>query len=83
MLGLRESSADADFFQLGGHSLAAVELVSRLESELGCRVRVADVFEHSSLRAFAAHVLEQQRESGLAFPIVSADDLAGGRTACS
>ena len=83
VLGLREFSADADFFRLGGHSLAAVELVSRVESELGCHVRVAALFEHPTLRDFAAHLLEQQRESGLAFPIVSADHLAGGRTACS
>jgi amino acid adenylation domain-containing protein len=68
VLGLRELGADADFFQLGGHSLAAVELIARLESELGCRLRVAAVFEHPVLGDFAAHVLEQLRGDGEARP---------------
>jgi hypothetical protein len=46
---------DDDFFSLGGQSLAAVAVASRLR-ERGSRVSVRDVFEHSQLTELAALV---------------------------
>lgn len=38
-------SMNADFFDLGGHSLTAVRLCSRLGEAFGCRIPLSDVFE--------------------------------------
>ena len=46
---------DSDFFVLGGTSLAAAKLISVLRVEHPA-VAVADVYEHRTLRAFAAHL---------------------------
>nr|BFE56231.1 acyl--CoA ligase [Dactylosporangium thailandense] len=49
-------SAGDDFLQLGGASLAAMEVVSELSEELGRRVTVRDLLDSTSLREFAARV---------------------------
>jgi acyl carrier protein len=36
---------DASFFELGGESISAVRIVSRVEEELGILVDVGDIFE--------------------------------------
>jgi hypothetical protein len=43
---------DADFFVNGGHSLAAIEAVSALESALGCQLEIASLFERPTLREY-------------------------------
>jgi amino acid adenylation domain-containing protein len=58
VLGVAGIASDADFFEHGGHSLAAVALVAQLEDELGLRLRPAAVFERPVLRDFASHLAE-------------------------
>ena len=38
-----------DFFHLGGHSLKAMQVVARLHKELGFRIKLAELFDKSSL----------------------------------
>ena len=45
---------DSDFFELGGHSLAAVQVILRLNEALSRELRVSDLLQRSSVRAFAA-----------------------------
>ena len=45
LLGLKRASVVVSFFALGGDSLSAVRLVSRIGQELGAHVSVRDVFE--------------------------------------
>ena len=52
MLELPAVSADADFFALGGSSLAALQMVGRLQAE-GLAVTVADVVQHPTAQALA------------------------------
>jgi amino acid adenylation domain-containing protein len=46
--------ADDDFFAVGGHSLLAVRLCSRLERETGVRLGLASVFDAPTPRRLAA-----------------------------
>ncbi len=47
---------DADFFALGGHSLAATRLAARVERALGVALPPAEVFAHPTLAALAARI---------------------------
>jgi amino acid adenylation domain-containing protein len=46
----------ANFFDLGGHSLMAMRVASRLLDEHGVEVGVADLFAHPVLADLAAHI---------------------------
>ena len=54
VLGVDVRDRNANFFRLGGHSLAAARLVTRVHRDLGARLRLADVFEHPRLDELAA-----------------------------
>lgn len=45
-----------DFFHVGGHSLAAVQLAARVSGVFGLALTVADVFAHPTVRALAGRV---------------------------
>ncbi|WP_338837336.1 amino acid adenylation domain-containing protein [Gordonia polyisoprenivorans] len=56
ILGVDDVAADADFFTLGGTSLSATQVSSRLGREVGVRVPTALVFDHPTPRALASAV---------------------------
>ncbi|MDP9386818.1 MAG: alpha/beta fold hydrolase, partial [Actinomycetota bacterium] len=56
VLGRPRVGVEESFFDLGGHSLAAMRLVSRLRAALGRRVSVADLFAHPTVAALADHL---------------------------
>jgi amino acid adenylation domain-containing protein len=47
---------DSDFFQLGGHSLKATVLMSRIHRELDVRVPLTEMFKAPTIRKLALHV---------------------------
>lgn len=60
----RDVSSDDDFFiDLDGNSMAALQVVSLVEDELGAEVTVTDLFEGPTPALLAA-VVEAQRSSG-------------------
>ncbi|MPR02314.1 amino acid adenylation domain-containing protein [Pseudomonas sp. MAFF 212408] len=65
VLGLERVGIEDDFFALGGHSLAAVSLASRLQSVLSAPVTVNAVFNAPSVAAFAALVQSEFKLSPL------------------
>merc|ERR1719171_3347597 len=52
----RTLDASDSFFDLGGHSLMASQLVSALASEYGMNLSVLDLYQHSSLQELLAFV---------------------------
>jgi amino acid adenylation domain-containing protein len=50
-----------NFFELGGHSLAAVQVISRIKSETGKRIRLANFFEHATVKQLALFVEEDKQ----------------------
>ncbi|MGX6508347.1 amino acid adenylation domain-containing protein [Rhodococcus sp. SJ-2] len=56
VLGVDRVGRDDDFFDLGGNSLVATQVVSRLGTALGTRVPVRALFEYSVVETLAAHV---------------------------
>ncbi|MGZ5787773.1 MAG: AMP-binding protein, partial [Ramlibacter sp.] len=82
VLGLTElPGRDASFFALGGHSLAAVRLASRMREAFGVDVNLKSIFEGPTAAALATHVA-QAGQSKLP-RLVAHEYPAGGRVALS
>jgi amino acid adenylation domain-containing protein len=52
-LNLENIDIFSNFFEIGGHSLIAVKVMSKIEKETGERLPLASLFEHSSVEKFA------------------------------
>lgn len=63
-LGIAEISIDDDFFELGGHSLIAVRVMSIIEKDMGVRLPLASLFDHSTIEKLAS-LLEGKPEDTL------------------
>ncbi|MGD2085220.1 MAG: amino acid adenylation domain-containing protein [Candidatus Aminicenantes bacterium] len=53
---------DDNFFQLGGHSLTATALVSRIHKELDVKIPLVEIFKTPSIRELAAYIKGMTRE---------------------
>jgi amino acid adenylation domain-containing protein len=58
VLGLESGSisAAANFFEIGGHSLKATRLVSRVQRELGVNISLKDIFVYQTIRELAGFI---------------------------
>ncbi|MCA1006192.1 non-ribosomal peptide synthase/polyketide synthase [Rhodococcus hoagii] len=56
VLGVDQVGLDDDFFDLGGNSLVATQVVARLGAALGARVPVRDLFDSSTVESLAAQL---------------------------
>jgi amino acid adenylation domain-containing protein len=69
VLGIRGIERGESFFERGGHSLAAVRLVQRIEKAFGRRVPIATLFEAPSVELLAQRLFEEPRTSAALVPI--------------
>ena len=60
-LGLRPTSAEDEFFDLGGESLVLVGFLARVQDELGVELPVDELFEEDLTVAAAARAIERTR----------------------
>ncbi|RLK09692.1 amino acid adenylation domain-containing protein [Micromonospora sp. M71_S20] len=71
VLSGRRPGPQVSFFDLGGHSLHATQVLARLGDRLGVRLPIRELFENPTLRGFAARVeaaLTDDRESDVPIP---------------
>ncbi|MGD2090889.1 MAG: amino acid adenylation domain-containing protein [Candidatus Aminicenantes bacterium] len=61
---------DADFFQLGGHSLKATILISKLNKAFNVKVPLAEIFRTSTIRELASYVQGLTEEKFLSIQLV-------------
>ncbi|WP_428817977.1 condensation domain-containing protein (plasmid) [Clostridium butyricum] len=54
VLGIKNIDVNSDFFELGGNSIKAIQVISNLESNLN--IRVNDIFKHKTIRAIARNI---------------------------
>ena len=64
LLELDRVGRDDNFFDIGGHSLLGVLLLSRLSQEFGLDVPLRELFVHPTLREFAAAIGTDAKRSG-------------------
>jgi amino acid adenylation domain-containing protein len=60
-LGTNRVGVTDDFLALGGHSLKAVHILARIESELGLRFTIRDLFERPTVAELAALAAGRRR----------------------
>ena len=53
ILGTAEIDRDTSFFDMGGHSLLALQLAGRLRSELGVEIPIREIFENPTVGELA------------------------------
>ena len=61
ILKLESLKCDDDYFDLGGNSLSAIQIVSRIEKEFGVRIEFEDIYDYSTLRQLAEHIDELRK----------------------
>lgn len=70
------------FFNLGGHSLKATVLASRIHKEFQTEVSLEEILEHQTVRELANHIIGAQRNTSLYFQSYKEQEQAiGGFTA--
>ena len=55
---LQSIGVDEDFFELGGTSLLAMQLASKISERLSTSLRVMTVFRHPTIRRMAQHMAD-------------------------
>lgn len=76
ILGLSEVGADDSFFDLGGTSVLAVRLFSRIEQEFGCNLPLSELVRNDTISQLAKRLVGAERGTTLAKAITL-------RTGCS
>jgi amino acid adenylation domain-containing protein len=64
VLEVDQVGAEDDFFDLGGHSLKATRILSRVATRLGAELPVGVIFDHPTVRGMAALVDERLGREG-------------------
>ena len=54
VLGVADPDVRTNFFEAGGHSLKAMQIVSRIHRDLGIRVTLRDLFDHPTIEGLAS-----------------------------
>jgi len=61
VMGIKSLSVDDDFFDLGGTSLDAIRIVSRLEAAINYKLTVNYIFEYPSIQSLSEYIMSDMR----------------------
>jgi thioesterase domain-containing protein/acyl carrier protein len=70
VLRLPRIGVDDNFFEIGGHSLLVVQLMTRIEQALHVRIPVIELYKNPTVAALATHIAADQRTDPSASPLV-------------
>ncbi len=65
VLGENEICIDHKFFDLGGHSLNAILLLSKIHKETGVEISLTDMFEISTVKDIAEYIIKSREKQYL------------------
>ncbi len=63
ILGIPQIGVNHNFFNIGGHSLKAATLVSRIHKELNVKVPLEKIFEHKTIRQLSSYISSLQEST--------------------
>ncbi|KNC51165.1 amino acid adenylation domain-containing protein [Thecamonas trahens ATCC 50062] len=72
VLGVTKVGISCDFFEFGGHSLAAAQVASRARVAFGVEISVSAVFENPTIAGFASY-LEARAKAGVGGEVCDRD----------
>jgi amino acid adenylation domain-containing protein len=82
VLGIEQVSVEDHFFELGGDSLLAVQLISRVRDALRVELSLRDLFDSLTVAAMARRIVEREATAGqtrkLARILATVQELAAG-----
>jgi amino acid adenylation domain-containing protein len=70
VLGITEIDPNESFFHLGGSSLKALQLISKVYKRFGITLQVPDIFEGASLHGISKIILHRSSAHPLQIPLV-------------
>lgn len=59
ILSVKEFSYDNNFFEIGGNSLTAIKVISRLQKKFGIELSILDIFKYSKFSDFAQFIINE------------------------
>ncbi|MGF6848998.1 amino acid adenylation domain-containing protein/non-ribosomal peptide synthase protein (TIGR01720 family) [Chitinophaga sp. W3I9] len=63
ILGYKKIGRNISFFGVGGHSLRAIQLVSRIQNQFNITIRIADIFTEHTIRKQASFIVATMNTS--------------------
>jgi acyl transferase domain-containing protein len=78
LFGIESIDVNDDFFEIGGHSLLAIQLFNRIQEEFDVELQIEDMFDDPTISGLAKQVdeaLESMREVGNALEEASDEEI--------
>jgi amino acid adenylation domain-containing protein len=72
VIGLQKVGIDDNFFEIGGHNLKAMQLVSRIHDQLGIEVGIREIFRAPTVGSMGEYLAAKKGEAANLIPVIEA-----------